>query len=183
MSFSNNSQNDPIDAMLGRKDRSSNGDSLRAAVLSQTVGVIRRRRRLKRCVVAATLMGCYLAGMATMAYWRPGAENLSKPSTAQVAIQDQLKLDLAASLPPGRAGAPDQKAASKPVSQFEILRRAGDRYLQDPEKLQLAVRSYSRALKYASADQRAISPEQDTWLLMALKDAQSKEKKHENSQL
>ena len=50
--------------------------------------------------------------------------------------------------------------------------------------MQLAIRTYARALKYASADQRAISPEHDTWLLMALKDAPNrKETKHENSQL
>jgi hypothetical protein len=47
----------------------------------------------------------------------------------------------------------------------------------------LAIRTYARALKYASAEERAISPEHDTWLLMALKDAKSKETKHENSQL
>jgi hypothetical protein len=186
MSSPDNFQNDPLDVVLGGKGKICSDDRLRQAVLAGTLGVIRRRRRLKRCAVAATLLGCYLAGMGTIVFWRSGGEDLSKPSARQIAkdnITHQLATVAPAPLPPDHAGPPDQKAVYTPRSQFEVLRRAGDRYLQDPEKMQLAIRTYARALKYASADERAISPEHDTWLLMALKDAHSKEKKHENSQL
>ncbi len=183
MSSPDELQNDPLDVVLGGKGKICGDDRLRQAVLAGTLGVIRRRRRLKRCVVAATLLGCYLAGMATVAFLRQGGENPSQPSSAQVVADGQSKTDVSPPLPPDFAGPPDQKTVYTPRSQFEVLRRAGDRYLQDPEKMQLAIRTYARALQYASAEEWAISPEHDTWLLMALKDAQSKETKHENSQL
>jgi hypothetical protein len=186
MSSPNEFQNDSLDAVLGGKGNISGDNRLRHAVLAGTLGVIRRRRRLKRCAVAATLLGCYLAGMVTVVFWRSGGEDLSKPSARLIAKDNtthQSTTVAPAPLASDHAGPPDQKAVYIPRSQFEVLRRAGDRYLQDPEKMQLAIRTYARALKYASADERVISPEHDTWLLMALKDAHSKEKKHENSQL
>ena len=186
MSSPDEFQNDPLDVVLGGKGKISGDDSLRQAVLVGTLGVIRRRRRLKRCTVAATLLGCYLAGMATVVFWRSGWEDLSKISARQIAKDDTAKRSatvVPTQLPPDFAGPPDQKTVYTTRSQFEVLRLAGDRYLQDPEKMQLAIRTYARALKYASADERAISQEHDTWLLMALKDAKSKETKHENSQL
>jgi hypothetical protein len=42
-----------------------------------------------------------------------------------------------------------------------------------------AVCRYDLFLKLAPADHRAISPEQDSWLLMALTDARSKEIAHD----
>ena len=80
MSSPDEFQNDPLDVVLGGKGKISGDDRLRQAVLAGTLGVIRRRRRLKRCAVAATLLGCYLAGMATMMFWRSGGEDLPKPS-------------------------------------------------------------------------------------------------------
>lgn len=183
MSLPDESQNDPLDAVLARQDPLFNNDSLRRTVLAGTLGVICRRRRLKRCAVAATLLGCYLAGIATMMFWRPIMDYWLKPSVLQTASNKHSSPEAAKPLPPEFAGPPAQKITSTPLSQFEVLRRAGDRYLREPEKLSLAVRTYSRALKYASAEERAISPEHDSWLLMALKDAHSKEIKHENQQL
>ena len=34
-------------------------------MLAQTIGVIRFRRRLRRCILATSLAGCYVAGLAT----------------------------------------------------------------------------------------------------------------------
>ena len=181
MSSPNYSQDDFVDAMLERKEQAGGNDYLRQAVLTGTLGVMRRRRRIKRCMVATTLLGCYLAGMATVALWRTSAVSIN-PSTPQIALNTKTPTIVNQS----KALSPEEELAEikayksnpTPRSQFEVLRSAGDRYLQDPEKLQLAVRTYSRALKYASAKERAISPEHDSWLLMALKDAHSKEIKN-----
>ena len=183
MSSPDEFQNDSLDVVLGGKSKICGDDRLRQAVLAGTLGVIRRRRRLKRCAVVSTLLGCYLAGMATVMFWRSGKEDLSKLSTRQIATDKRPTSVAPVQLPPDFAGPPDQKAVYKVASKYDVLCRQADRLLKDPENLQLAVRTYSQALKYASANQRAISPEHDTWLLMALKDAKSKETKHENSQL
>jgi hypothetical protein len=192
--LSDESQNDPLDAVLGGKSKICGDNALRQAVLAGTLGVIRRRRRLKRCSMAAALLGCYLAGMATLAVWHQGGQqkNISNQSIDRVAGKEQPNTEVKQTLPPDVAGPPDQKAVYKVASKYEVLCRQADGYLSDPEKLHLAVSKYTQALKHASADQRAISPEHDTWLLMALKDAQSKkggqsypskEIRHENSQL
>jgi hypothetical protein len=183
MSEHNEFQDDSLDVVLGGKGQISGDDSLRQAVLAGTLGVIRRRRRLKRCAVATAFLSCYLAGIATVAFWRAGTTDLPKPSTVQIVTN--IEQPSAASTPQASELAAIQayQPTSVKLSQFEVLRQAGDRYLRDPDKMQLAVRTYSRALKYASAEQRAISPEHDTWLLMALKDAQLKEIKHANPQL
>jgi hypothetical protein len=41
--------------------------------------------------------------------------------------------------------------------------------LEQYDDVQAAIRSYKKALQLASADQRSIAPDSDTWLLMALK--------------
>ena len=60
----------------------------------------------------------------------------------------------------------------KDITEFELER--GD--------VKEAVRQYTRYLKLAPADQLAISPGRDSWLLMALKDARAKEKNHVRSE-
>jgi hypothetical protein len=180
MPLPNDPINDHIESLLSLNQSMSGDDSLRQAVLAGTLGVIRRRRRLKKCSMAGALLGCYLAGMATLAFIRPGGENLSRPSDTHVAVNEQSEPGAARTLPPDYAGPPDQKAVYRVASKYEVLCRQADRYLENPENLQLAVNTYSRALKHASAEQRAISPEHDTWLLMALKDAHSKEIKNDN---
>jgi hypothetical protein len=173
--INDNPQNDPLDAVLGVNGSVSGDDNFRQAVLAGTLGVIRRRRRLKKCAIPAAMLGCYLAGVATLAIFRLGGEEspnlLKSPANTLAATNEQSKPESTRPLPPDYAGPPDQKAVYKVASKYEVLCRQADRYLKDPENLQLAVNTYSRALKYASAEQRAVSPEHDTWLLMALKNS------------
>jgi len=158
---------DSVDAMLGTDAQASAGDApLRAMVLSQTVRVIRFRRRLRRCGLAAALLGCYLAGAATVARWGLGRDNSPRPSTEQVT-----------SAPPAPSGVSRQVATVK-MSRFEALRREGDHSLLEEGDVQAALRDYKRAIDLASTEERAIAPGQDTWLLMALKDARTKENIH-----
>jgi hypothetical protein len=71
-----------------------------------------------------------------------------------------------------------QQVAAKKPSGFESWRRIGDHYLRESGDISLAVAGYSEAINLASAEERRISPGQDNWLMMALKEARSKEKKH-----
>ena len=56
-----------LDAALRADVQPHDTAGLRKAVLSQTVGVIRFRRRMRKGILAASLAGCYLAGVATTA--------------------------------------------------------------------------------------------------------------------
>jgi hypothetical protein len=83
---------------------------------------------------------------------------------------------------PAAAAVPVRQSPPVKRSRFETLRLAADRSLLEQGDVEAAVRDYKRALTLASAEQRAIAPGQDTWLLMALKDAQIKENVHASFQ-
>jgi hypothetical protein len=59
--------------------------------------------------------------------------------------------------------------AAARLTPYERLCRTGDQQLEQYDDVQAAIRSYKKALQLASADQRSIAPDSDTWLLMALK--------------
>jgi hypothetical protein len=150
-------------------------DNLRNALLAQTVGVLRFRRRLKRCVLAASLVGCYLAGVITMGMLRAGTATENPPTPQPIVAKSQPTAphSTRASAAPKKT----QLAAKKKPTGFESWRRIGDRYLRETGDISTAVAGYSEAIHLASAEERRISPETDNWLVMALKlDAQSREK-------
>jgi hypothetical protein len=152
---------DLIDAALRADGEPRDAARLREAVLRRTVGVIRRRRRARSCVLAAALAGCYVAGLATASLRAPAERGLAPP-----AVSSPL---------PRPNAPPNRERGSARLSPEELARRDADRCLLDRGDVKEAVRGYDRFLKLASADRRAIAPEQDSWLLMALKDAKLKE--------
>jgi hypothetical protein len=143
----------------------------REAVLAKTIGVMRRRRMAKRIGLAAALVGCYAAGLLTMSLVR---ESNSFPNLATAT----------APLTPVPAGGPERENAPPAIDQrepelavakltpYDRLRQLGDRQLSDETDIPGAIRTYRRALQVASNDQRAVSVDHDSWLLMAIKSDQ-----------
>ncbi len=173
---------DPLIAAFRLGDGQSVADErLRAAVFTETVGVLRGRRRLKRCAVAAGLLGCYLAGITTMGLFCAGRES-ERPAAPGPTVAGESRH--AAPRPRHvSTNRKEQQVAVKKPSGFESWRRIGDHFLRDSGDVSLAVAGYSEAINLASAEERRISPGQDNWLLMALKqDAQSREKRHVSEQ-
>jgi len=138
---------------------------LREALLSRTVGIIRFRRRMRNGIMAASLAGCYVAGLGTMALRRPAEQATPAPPA------------VASSLP-GPSDPPNREAGRAELTRAEIVHRDADRCFERGD-VKEAVRLYDLSLRLASADDRASSPEQDSWLLMALKNAKSKEIAHD----
>jgi hypothetical protein len=164
MSDSNDLHDDLLDAALRADGRPCGDAELRETVLSQTVGVIRRRRHVRQGILAVSLAGCYVAGLATAALRMPAEQPTPSPSVVSSPLPR----------PSGEAGAAK-------LTREETVRRDADRCLLERGDVKEAIRGYDLFLKLASADERAISPGQDSWLLMALKDARSKEMKHDRS--
>ena len=179
MTGSDGSRDDLLDGLLNAAGQPSGNDRLRGVVFAKSIGVIRFRRRLKKCVLAASLVGCYLAGIVTTEIWRPSGDGRPQPSTPQVATNQGPSPHQVPLPTVGLAGSAGRKAAPEPISFNEVLCRSADRHLMENGDVKLAVRNYEHLLKLASAEERAISPTQDNWLLMALKDARSKEMKHD----
>ncbi len=139
---------------------------LREAVLSRTVGVIRFRRHLRKGILAASLAGCYVAGLATMALRRPVEQQTPAPPAVALSL-------------PRPSDQPKQDLSPPKLTRAEIVHRDADRCFERGD-VKEAVRLYDLSLALASAGDRAGSPEQDSWLLMALKDAKSKEIAHDH---
>jgi hypothetical protein len=175
MSESGDVRDELLDSALGTRGLPGAADDLRESLLTRTTGVVRFRRRMSRCGLAAGLITCYLAGIATV--WRPAQESRS---TSVAANQEQTP---SAALP-GTVERDDDFARDTghaTMSREESLRRMADFYLFERGDIKSAVRNYKRALDLASAEQLAISPGQDSWLLMALKEARFKEMNHDRS--
>ncbi len=179
---------DPVETVLAASPCGPDHAGLRAALLQRTTGILRRRRRVRRFAVAAALVACYLAGAATAETWwpwRPGAPATAShetvPGGGPSTVADRPDSDGPPPVPqtPAMDGV-GQAVATARITRFQAYCRAGDRFLKEPAQLSKAVRSYSNALSVASAEDRAISPERDSWLLMALKDSRIKERSHGN---
>jgi hypothetical protein len=155
---------------------------LRGVVFARTIGVIRFRRRLKRCALAASLLGCYLGGMVTAGIWRPTGDARHQPSTEQMATSQEPPSPVVAAQVPGSAGSAERQVVAAKASCAEVLRRSADRHLFEDGDVKSAVRNYGRLLNLPSAEQQSVmSSRQDNWLLVALKDARSKEMKHDRA--
>ncbi len=166
MSASDDFDGDLTDAALSADVQTCDTDRLREAVLSQTIGVLRFRRRMRGCIMAVLFAGCYLAGLATTAIHAPIGLGTSSPPAVSSAL-------------PTRSGPVARESDSRRLTRSEISRRDADRWLQERGDVKEAVRGYDLFLELASADQRALAPEQDSWLLMALKNARSKDLTHD----
>jgi hypothetical protein len=176
MTMPDDSQNDPLDAAFGFLDIKSTDNNLRGAVLAQTLGVVRRRRRMKRCAFAAGLLGCYLAGITTMGLlWsNANASNSSQADQSMTAEQSPQNVIPSSSAP----AIPEKSQSSAKLSGFESWRRFGDNYLRETGDISLAVAGYSNAINRATDEELTSSSGQDNWILKALKNERIKERNH-----
>jgi hypothetical protein len=157
--------------------------ALEEALRQQTTGVVRRRRWLRRCAFAVALAACYAAGLLTM-HWLP-------PTSSRQESVPERSSELASSAAASKA-APDVpnaatddappvalewQALDNPSGSPALLRVAGDRYLQETGDLASAVRCYRNLLDEESGAEPTISTD-DSWLLMALKEAKQREKRY-----
>jgi negative regulator of sigma E activity len=175
---------DPIEAML-RPPAQPDSDTLRKSVYTQTMRVLRRGRLLRQFAFAASLLLSFAAGVGVMRI------TARTDSGDQVESEARRAGGVSPLIPPGHPGAdaprsptPDDSALDAEWIAFdstdrrsELYRKAGDRYINDEKDLQSALRCYSNSLDDGTEQDLAISPD-DNWLLMAIKDARQKEKKH-----
>src|SRR6266849_9977932 len=91
-------QMDPIEAFLGQGAGEKTNENLRRLIQQKTLGVLRRRRWLRRGGWLAGLAACYAAGVLTMRLWpapdvstqvaiAPEKNAISQPSMAPPASE------------------------------------------------------------------------------------------------
>lgn len=176
--------------------------ALRGAILQQTLPVVRRRRWLRRVRWAGGLAAAYAAGLTTMVTVshlnspepRQIIEVRAVPAAA-VPPQEAPVLPASAPVPPP-VSKPEEKvvtasamvpqpsdplairraAAYAPFEErAELLRRAGDLYLEEQADVERALECYSEYLNELDPAKLRETAQHDNWLLLSLKQARMKE--------
>jgi hypothetical protein len=161
-------ESDPLGELLACP-RLPEDSTLQAKLRERTCRVLRWRRRGRHLAWAAALAACYAAGMLSPRLLPPApppAAPKSEPTVAHPKDQGALALEWQAFDNRERKG--------------ELYRAAGDRYLQEESDLESALRCYGAALDAGDDAARAVSSD-DSWLLMVIKGAREKEKRHATS--
>ena len=175
---------DPIEGLLCHDSSGEINDSLRHVIQEKTLGVLRRRRWLRRGGWLAGLAACYAAGILTM-WMRPASEvnrtvAIAPNPNARPQVNDAPPApepqNPANDQPTESALALEWKALDSTKKRPDLFRLAGDMYLQDND-LESATRCYRGALEDASDQDLKISVA-DNWLLMSLKQAKQEEKRY-----
>jgi hypothetical protein len=173
-------QQDPVEHLLTPVFASEDRTPLRQALLVETTRRLRRRQRIKQLVHAASLLVCYLAGLGTMRLAITGtAKNETDNNHAQGPDYSQARaltppIDQDPEVP---ANVLERIASVSEDKQSNLYRLAADRYLEEDNNVQAALRCYGRSLDTAKREDLAIS-EKDNWLLMELKKARLEGKSH-----
>jgi hypothetical protein len=135
--------------------------------------LLRRRRRLRQLGWAAALAACYGAGLLTVRWLTAPAPHPGPPEVVR-------QPDPPAPAPPPTALAVEWRAFDGGDRQAALYQEAGDRYLAEENDPRAALRCYGNGLDTGTPEDLAIAPS-DSWLLMAIKDARQKEKRHANT--
>jgi hypothetical protein len=171
---------DPLEAML-RPPSPLNNEALRQVVYERTRRVMYRRRRLHRLAYAAALLVSFGAGLLVT---RISTLSPVPPEVPQVTVAPLKKPAPPTRAPSPPALSPQQSAVVLEWQAFDSLkesgalyRQASERYLREENDPQSALRCISNYLDNGTEQDLAISSD-DNWLLMAIKVARQKEKRH-----
>jgi hypothetical protein len=165
---------DPLDDLLAPPP-AAGAEALREELLGRTTRLLRRRRRLRRLAWAAALAACYGAGLLTV-WW---AFRPAPPAPRPQVAPEERATTVPAPEVPASAVAVEERAADDGdlKAQAALYRRAGDLYLREANDLAAALRCYGNALDAGGDADLAVAPS-DNWLLMSIKNARQKEKRH-----
>jgi hypothetical protein len=177
--------NDPkfLDSFL-KIDPPDADPALHQDVLARTLSVVRRRRLVRRAGLVAGFAACFAAGALTMRLLTPTVEPevriVERFIDREAVPAPTPQLDPSVIAQAKSALDIEWQAVENPERRAELFRRAGDRYLNDENDLESAVRCYKIALEGASVEELQVTP-QDTWLLISLKNARQEENRHGKS--
>ena len=167
---------DPLEGIL-RPPSPLESEALRQTVYTRTRRVLRRRRRVRQFAYAASLLMSFAAGVLAMRMTMQTDSGERGGVSAPMAPTNQGADTPRLPEPEDSALATEWTAFDSEDHRAELYRQAGDRYMEEESDPLSALRSYSNSLDNGTERDLAISTD-DNWLLMAIKDARQKEKKH-----
>ena len=170
-------------------------DDFREAVWRYTARSIRRRGRMRRFTMASVaLAAAYAMGVATMFVW---SSQVPRAAETAIAIHQDAPQEPDRPAPamaerePGelvpRTLLSDREALARRLGEattderVRLLKRAGDRYLNEWGDVALASKCYRSLLDSTPLDKRTIVEPKDNWLLISLKRDRQKELRYEKA--
>jgi len=129
--------------------------------------MLRRRLWLRRLAWAASCAACWLLGVLAAQAWRPAPASPRSPGpTAEVAVAPAPQPETPA--PPTAVALEWQAFDSAAPAQAALYLTAGNRYFEEMQDYESALRCYRQALAAGDARLLEVRPE-DNWLVAALK--------------
>ncbi len=174
---------DAVTRFLEASRASTENALLRDRVLRRTLGVLRRRKLLRRAAVMGAMAACFVAGAFAMWLWQPAIASGARENPAPQARHDQRPVEpqpLENTVRATSALALEWQAFDAQENRASLYRQAGDLYLRDHGDHRSALRCYTQYLDGAGENELASAAE-DTWLLATLKESRRKERFHASS--
>lgn len=169
--------NEPVDQFLGADFSGPAPPRLRQAVLAATARVVRRRRYRRYLAWGGLLAATFLAGMLTKGFWQ-APEQASTPAQPPPLRQEVAVVAAQETEPPSLVEL-EWRAFDSQANRATLFFEVGQRYFEEQQDLDAALRCYRQALDAAPLQDLEIRPD-DNWLVMALKEARQKEKNDAN---
>ncbi len=175
----------PLEDFLARPPGDPAPEALRRDLLRRTSAAVRRRRRVRRVLAASLAAAVVLAALALW-HFAPGRDRSvpvprDEPRVQKRPEKPAVGAPRPAPTPPGPpapavaaekpapAVALEWQAFDAPRAQKAALYlKAGDRYFEDDQDLESALRCYGQAVQTAQAAELEVGPD-DNWLVTALK--------------
>jgi hypothetical protein len=147
-----------------------------AEVFDRTVQVIRRQRRVRQLAGIGVLTAACASGLLTILAFQAPHESIGNQTGAPWEEARSIAPPAAPPLRPApSANELEWQALDAPENAVAgLYRKAGDLYLADADPAE-AVRCYGNALSTGKPEDLEVSP-QDSWLLMVIKQARTKER-------
>jgi tetratricopeptide (TPR) repeat protein len=178
--------NDPIDDFLGADLNLPPPRELRQSILLETTCAIRRRRWTRRLAQAGAMAACFVAGMAAMSFvsrhsnvdianGRP--EDHQPPAKTAVVAQDghHLNGEVEPTLTEPTLLELEWRAFDSKENRAALYFAVANRYLEERQDYEAALRCYRQALDAAGPEELAVRPD-DNWFVSSLKEARLQEK-------
>jgi hypothetical protein len=150
----------------------------RQAVFIRTAAVLRSRTRRRRTALAGALIAASYAGGIATAWFTFQSTPPARQLDQDVAVAQEVSNDVAPAEPvvtDAHLRDPESFAlllAKSPVDeQMEILKVAGDRYLEGFGDIEQAMNCYRRLLSLQPSDAGVAVNLDDSWLLKSMKQA------------
>ena len=157
-------------------------EGLCETVLARTTAVVRARRHRRRVLLVAAVVAAYAGGVATARLpFHPGTQPVQEVQRAKPAPADNIRPvpQTPALLTDDTLQDPEAfallLARSSQEKQIELLKTAGDRYLNGSGDIHQALNCYRQLLSLQLPESYARPDLNDTWLLRTLKQARLQE--------